>query len=173
MEGVAGLRGWRWIFIIEGLITTGLGVIGYVVIVDFPDKVHLSKRPFLNSDELQILKERLNADRGDAEFDKITPKAVGKVLITVHPVGYGLFRRRGIFTLRTALRCKYPVFIGCGLVRRQDACARAVRGFPSCYLSSGFNDYSLPPQQRCQIFRYFPWICGLQWEHFNHFSMAS
>lgn len=81
MEGLAGIRGWRWIFIIEGIITVVLAVVGYLMIVDFPDKVHLSKRPFLDANELHLLKERLEADRGDSEFDKITLKVVGRVFL--------------------------------------------------------------------------------------------
>jgi len=81
MEGLAGLRGWRWIFIMEGIMTVVLGILGYMLIVDFPDKVHLSKRPFLTVDELQLLKDRLQRDRGDSEFDKITLKIIGKVLL--------------------------------------------------------------------------------------------
>lgn len=37
MAGLAGLSGWRWIFIIEGLMTVVLSVIGYWLLVDFPD----------------------------------------------------------------------------------------------------------------------------------------
>ncbi|EXJ91890.1 hypothetical protein A1O3_00440 [Capronia epimyces CBS 606.96] len=71
-----GYLGWRWIFIVEGLITVVLAPLGYWLIVDFPDKVHLSRRPFLTPDEVQIIKDRLQQDRGDAEYTKITPKHV-------------------------------------------------------------------------------------------------
>jgi hypothetical protein len=37
MGGLSGLTGWRWIFIIEGILTMVLGVIGYWLLVDFPD----------------------------------------------------------------------------------------------------------------------------------------
>lgn len=37
MKGLAGLNGWRWIFIIEGLMTVVLGIAGYWLLVDFPD----------------------------------------------------------------------------------------------------------------------------------------
>jgi len=36
MDGIAGYRGWRWIFIIEGVITCVLGIAGYFALVDFP-----------------------------------------------------------------------------------------------------------------------------------------
>ena len=37
MGGLAGLNGWRWIFIMEGIITILLGFVGYWLLVDFPD----------------------------------------------------------------------------------------------------------------------------------------
>lgn len=37
MAGLAGLNGWRWIFIIEGIMTMLLGIAGYWLLVDFPD----------------------------------------------------------------------------------------------------------------------------------------
>ena len=37
MAGIAGLNGWRWIFIIEGIMTVLLGIAGYWLLVDFPD----------------------------------------------------------------------------------------------------------------------------------------
>ena len=37
MAGLAGLNGWRWIFIIEGIMTVLLGCVGYWLLVDFPD----------------------------------------------------------------------------------------------------------------------------------------
>lgn len=45
LEGKGGLRGWRWIFIVEGLITIVLGIAGYWLLVDFPD----SKRKTVSS----------------------------------------------------------------------------------------------------------------------------
>jgi len=75
-----GYLGWRWIFIIEGLIPIALAPLGWWLIVDFPDKVHKSRRPFLNAEEIQITKDRLNADRGDAENTNITMKTVIHVL---------------------------------------------------------------------------------------------
>lgn len=37
MRGLGGLNGWRWIFIIEGIMTVVLAVAGYWLLVDFPD----------------------------------------------------------------------------------------------------------------------------------------
>jgi hypothetical protein len=72
MRGKAGYSGWRWIFIIEGSVTIVLGLLGFALIVNFPDKAK-----FITEDERAIVMGRLNADRGDAEDDHITLRKVG------------------------------------------------------------------------------------------------
>jgi|SRR5579859_4754027 len=67
MRGTVGYSGWRWIFIIEGCITVALGLLGFFLIVNFPDKAK-----FITEEERAIVMGRLNADRGDAEDDHIT-----------------------------------------------------------------------------------------------------
>ncbi|KXT12287.1 hypothetical protein AC579_5655 [Pseudocercospora musae] len=78
MNGVGGLRGWRWIFIMEGIITVLLGMLGYIAIVDFPDKSTkpglIVRKPFLSIDEAKIVLARIDRDRGDAVVDKLTTK---------------------------------------------------------------------------------------------------
>ncbi|KAI9670888.1 MAG: hypothetical protein M1817_003773 [Caeruleum heppii] len=68
MQGLAGLGGWRWIFIMEGIITCLIGIAGYWLLVDFPDKAHKSWR-FLNDREIRFIINRVNKDRGDAAVE--------------------------------------------------------------------------------------------------------
>ncbi|KAI2433615.1 hypothetical protein LOZ19_005422, partial [Ophidiomyces ophidiicola] len=79
MEGLGGLRGWRWIFIMEGIITCVLAILGYILIIDFPDKV-LQKKSFLTVEEVDLIKSQLEKDRGDAVHDEFTLKKVFKTL---------------------------------------------------------------------------------------------
>ena len=37
MDGVGGLEGWRWIFILEGILTVIVAVLAFFVISDFPE----------------------------------------------------------------------------------------------------------------------------------------
>ncbi|CAM0138532.1 hypothetical protein VKS41_007148 [Umbelopsis sp. WA50703] len=61
MDGLRGLHGWQWIFIIEGLPTLLLAFVSYFVLPDFPEN---SK--FLNDREREIVIRRLRADAGPA-----------------------------------------------------------------------------------------------------------
>ncbi|KAF3122985.1 hypothetical protein TWF569_002002 [Orbilia oligospora] len=57
MDGIGGLHGWAWIFILEGIATTLIGVASYFILVDFPDEAH-----FLTDDERLRVIRRLRAD---------------------------------------------------------------------------------------------------------------
>ncbi|KAH8687101.1 major facilitator superfamily domain-containing protein [Tricladium varicosporioides] len=65
MDGVANLSGWRWIFIIEGLITCVFGIAGYFLIVDFPELAAKSWA-FLTPQESAFIVARIEIDRHDA-----------------------------------------------------------------------------------------------------------
>ncbi|KAG9233265.1 general substrate transporter [Amylocarpus encephaloides] len=73
MDGLAKLAGWRWIFIIEGLITCLLGIGGYFLIVDFPE-LAASSWKFLNPQETAFVVARIEADRSDAIPEKFSIK---------------------------------------------------------------------------------------------------
>jgi len=65
MDGLANLRGWRWIFIIEGILTCLLALVSYLLLVDFPDS-ETSLWSFLDQPAKDWIIARVNADRGDA-----------------------------------------------------------------------------------------------------------
>lgn len=67
MHGIRGMSGWRWIFIIQGLLTVAIGVLGWIIIVDFPDKAR-----FLSDEQRHIIVTRIERDRGDSIADKLT-----------------------------------------------------------------------------------------------------
>ncbi|KAL7276758.1 hypothetical protein RUND412_000256 [Rhizina undulata] len=73
MEGLGGVRGWRWIFIIEGLMTCMISLSAYFLILDFPDKI-LSKRggKFLAESDVELIKALIDRDRQDSEADPLT-----------------------------------------------------------------------------------------------------
>lgn len=54
MEGIGGYNGWRWIFIIEGLLTVIFAAASKPLIADWPETSR-----FLTEDERQLLVKRL------------------------------------------------------------------------------------------------------------------
>ncbi|KAK4444206.1 MFS general substrate transporter [Podospora aff. communis PSN243] len=37
LEGARGMRGWRWLFLVEGVVTVAVAAVGYGVLVDYPE----------------------------------------------------------------------------------------------------------------------------------------
>lgn len=58
MDGIQGIAGWAWIFIIEGLLTIIIGIASFWVVVDFPDEAK-----FLSKEDKQRVLFRLKADK--------------------------------------------------------------------------------------------------------------
>ncbi|KAJ4248461.1 hypothetical protein NW762_012798 [Fusarium torreyae] len=59
MDGIGGLKGWRWIFIIEGIITCLVGMSLPWTLPDSP-----STASFLTPEEKEFIKARLERDSG-------------------------------------------------------------------------------------------------------------
>jgi hypothetical protein len=69
----------------EGAITIALGFLGYIFIIDFPDKTTkpfpLTRRPFLTLPEARIILSHIQRGRGDAVVDdNLTPLLVARHL---------------------------------------------------------------------------------------------
>jgi D-galactonate transporter len=58
MAGVNGLRGWQWMFVLEGLPAALLGVAAYFLLVDRPEQVG-----WLTDDEKLALRQALSAEQ--------------------------------------------------------------------------------------------------------------
>ncbi|KAI5285743.1 hypothetical protein KEM55_000527 [Ascosphaera atra] len=76
LDGRAGLRGWRWMYLVNGLITIVVGAVTYWWMVDFPEKAHHSPY-FLKAEQTDIVKKRIDRDRKDATPE---PLSVRKIL---------------------------------------------------------------------------------------------
>ncbi|OJJ63174.1 hypothetical protein ASPSYDRAFT_41935 [Aspergillus sydowii CBS 593.65] len=86
LHGKAGLEGWRWMYLVQGLITCVIGIITYWWIVDFPENARGSFY-FLTETEAKIAVQRIQADRGDVALD---PFEWRKVLVNfTDPKLYG------------------------------------------------------------------------------------
>ncbi|QSS49391.1 hypothetical protein I7I53_09723 [Histoplasma capsulatum var. duboisii H88] len=78
MQGLRGYLGWRWIFIIEGLLTQVVAIISWFLIIDFPDKAQ--KTGFLTEREAVFIENRIEKDRADAVNDPLTWAKCGEHL---------------------------------------------------------------------------------------------
>lgn len=54
LDGAHGLRGWKWLFIIEGLIAVAIGIVGFFVLPDYPHNTR-----FITGDLRELAVERL------------------------------------------------------------------------------------------------------------------
>lgn len=73
MNGLGDMGGWRWIFVMEGIITCLIGLGGYWLLVGFPDGKHKSWS-FLDEREKRWIINRVQADRGDAKTEPFSLK---------------------------------------------------------------------------------------------------
>lgn len=66
-ETLPGIAGWRWIFILQGVLSVVAALVGYVFIVDFPELSHKSfGLKFLTEKEAAFVVARIEKDRHDA-----------------------------------------------------------------------------------------------------------
>lgn len=59
MDGISGVRGWRWIFILEGIATVVAGALTPWILPDSPGSCS-----FLNNDQKNFILRRLESDSG-------------------------------------------------------------------------------------------------------------
>lgn len=79
LDGVHGIEGWRWIFIVEGAATIGIAILGWFLVIDFPDRMlATNKLQGFTQDELQFVLDRIDRDRGDSQPDKLTAEKFRK-----------------------------------------------------------------------------------------------
>lgn len=70
MDGLHGLRSWRWLFIIEGSVTVGIAPIAYFVLPDMP---HNSK--MLSELEKAVLLYKIRCETGEDDSDNINEES--------------------------------------------------------------------------------------------------
>ena len=63
LDGARGLRAWRWLFIIEGVITVFIAMCAFVVLPNFPRTT-----PWLTESERQLAIWRLDEDIGEDDW---------------------------------------------------------------------------------------------------------
>jgi hypothetical protein len=76
LQGVGGYNSWRWIYIIEGIITIALSIALIFIVADWP-----SKAKWLSPGEKKLLAARqIVEDGGLARMDRLDRKALFRIL---------------------------------------------------------------------------------------------
>ncbi|KAF2280629.1 MFS general substrate transporter [Westerdykella ornata] len=65
MDGIRGYQGWRWIFILEGLLTVIVSFFFYFLLPNFPEEAK-----WLREDERAFVKARLQLDQGSSAAER-------------------------------------------------------------------------------------------------------
>ncbi|KAH7111233.1 major facilitator superfamily domain-containing protein [Dactylonectria macrodidyma] len=89
MHGIANMGGWRWLFIVEGILTCVIALVGSWLLVDFPDSKRKSWR-FLTDRERAWVVSRVDADRGDASATKFSVKKFASHALDFKVWAFGL-----------------------------------------------------------------------------------
>lgn len=65
MDGLSGLAGWRYIFLMEGVLNFAAAIIGWLLLVEYPLGSHKCWM-FLTEEEEAFIIRHIDADRADA-----------------------------------------------------------------------------------------------------------
>ncbi|PLB45014.1 MFS general substrate transporter [Aspergillus steynii IBT 23096] len=90
MRGLGGLSAWRWIFVIQGLLTCVLAAISYFILVDFPDRMAKSKRKFMTQNEYAFILRRIENDRADVKVEPFNLRKYLAAGLDLNIWGFGL-----------------------------------------------------------------------------------
>lgn len=79
LDGHSGLPGWRWVFIIDGIISFPIAIFGFF---SFPDLPENTKAMYLSAEEKQLAVSRL--PEKDPQGHKIGLALVKRVLTSLN-----------------------------------------------------------------------------------------
>jgi hypothetical protein len=88
-----GISGWRWIFILQGLITICIGLVGWYFIVDFPElaaKPSRLQKKFLSEEEVNFVVARIEQDRSDVVVEEFSLAEYCKGALDLKVWGFAL-----------------------------------------------------------------------------------
>ena len=107
------LRGWQWMYIVQGSVAVVIGVITYWWMVDFPEKAHDSFY-FLDPAEIKLAVSRIEQDRKDA-----IPGAISWTEIFKHFLDFKVYGFAVMFFLlnmvSTSLSYFLPIILQSGM----------------------------------------------------------
>ena len=92
LSGLGGLEGWRWIFIMEDILTCIVAALCYIFLHDFPENEHKSRRwvRLLSERELEFVMGRVNQDPADVIAEPCSLRLFLKSSLDFNIWGFGL-----------------------------------------------------------------------------------
>ncbi|KAL8697697.1 MAG: hypothetical protein Q9224_002184 [Gallowayella concinna] len=87
LHGQGGLKGWQWMFLVQGLAACVIGVATFWWMVDFPERSDQSFH-FLSKEEARIATARIQRDRGDVIPAPITTKEILRHFLDLKIYGF-------------------------------------------------------------------------------------
>ncbi|KAL8879594.1 MAG: hypothetical protein Q9192_008199, partial [Flavoplaca navasiana] len=113
LHGNGELKGWQWMFLVQGLVACVIGIATYWWIVDFPEHSNKSFR-FLTKEEAHIAASRIQRDRGDVVPALFTWKEILRHFLD--PKLYGFAASFFLLNLvSTALSYFLPIILQSGM----------------------------------------------------------
>ncbi|KAL7929776.1 MFS general substrate transporter [Trichoderma chlorosporum] len=91
LSGRHGFAAWRWIFIIEGAITSTLAIIAAFLIIDWPEQTK-----YLNPEEKDLLRRRLATDVDDSCRMDVLNKTSFKMIMSDYKIWLGALVYMGV-----------------------------------------------------------------------------
>lgn len=91
MDGLAGLSGWQWVFLIDGIITCPIAIFGFFY---FPDIPEITEAPYLDEKERDLALERLppkNKDGHNIQPWSLAKRVLGRPIVYVSVTSYMVY----------------------------------------------------------------------------------
>jgi sugar phosphate permease len=112
MDGMWGLAGWKWLFMVEGLPTVVVGLLAMGLLADRPDKAS-----WLSKEECRLVEARLASERREREVRHLLPAVRDPRVLILAVIQFG-------FTLAS-----YGVGIWLPLIIKQQNFGNVTVGF--------------------------------------------
>ena len=84
MDGILGLAGWKWLFILEGLPVAILGIVTWFVLTEKPDDA-----TWLTADERALVRERVTGESKHNEVRRLLPALRDPRVLILGAVQFG------------------------------------------------------------------------------------
>jgi len=102
MEGIRGIRAWRWLFFIEGAITIFVGFNSMWLLPDYPHNTR-----WLSPFELRLAQVRLSEDAGEADKDNLEDSQLQGLIMALKDPKVAIF---SIMTIAQLLGLSFVQF---------------------------------------------------------------